>query len=432
MIDSRSLPRVLGLVAPVAALTALSFAAAPQGPPSAVRVDAVREEVLANRRPVTGSLRAARRGEVAAREKGLVVELLADEGSRVATGDVLARLDATQLELDLVVLRADRPPAEATVRERTADLTSSRNDLESVRKLVERKAANPKELVDAETAVAAAEARLAASEAGLAVIDARIAKLEQRIVDMTILAPFDGTVVARMTEVGSWLSEGASVVELLSTEDLEVWLEVPQDLYGAVIANPGPIEVRLGAGRDAFALTDYLVIPDVAERGRTFRLMGDATTDLPISAGMSVIAMVPTSEEKAMLTLHRDAILYNQVGPYVYSVVPGGEGQPASAAPTPVEVLFQTPTRAVVRSAALRAGAQVVVEGNERLHPMAPIIPHPIGGAPAGNGGGEPAPAKGGDGAPAKNPAKNPAKQAPKESSKDAAGAPAKEEASQR
>lgn len=387
MIDSRSLPRVLGLVAPVAALAALTTAApaaAPQGPPASVLVDAVREEVVTNRRPVTGSLRAARRGEVAAREKGLVRELLADEGHRVAAGDVLARLDATQLELDLVVLRADRPPAEATVRERTANLESARNDLESLRKLVERKAANPKELVDAESAVAAGEARLAASEAGLAVIDARIAKLEQRIADMTIVAPFDGTVVARMTEVGSWLAEGASVVELLSTEDLEVWLEVPQDLYGAVIANPGPIEVRLGAGREAFALTDYRAIPDVAERGRTFRLMGDAETTLPISAGMSVTAMVPTAEEQEMLTIHRDAILYNQVGAFVYTVVPGGEGRPASAAPTPVEVLFQTPTRAVVRSGTLRPGAQIVVEGNERLYPMAPVLPKPIGGAPAG------------------------------------------------
>ena len=75
-----------------------------------------------------------------------------DEGTQVKAGDLLAQLDATQLELDLEVLVAQRPPAEATVLEREAEVRQRENDLESLRQLIERKAANPKELVDAETA----------------------------------------------------------------------------------------------------------------------------------------------------------------------------------------------------------------------------------------------------------------------------------------
>ena len=41
---------------------------------------------------------------LAAREKGLVLELLVDEGDAVKAGDLLARLDDTQLALDLEVL----------------------------------------------------------------------------------------------------------------------------------------------------------------------------------------------------------------------------------------------------------------------------------------------------------------------------------------
>ena len=148
----------------------------------------------------------------------------------------------------------------------------------------------------------------------------------------------------------------------------------------------GPIEIalariRVGAEGVSFALSDYRVIPDVDVRGRAFRVVGKAASDLPLASGMSVTAMVPTGEEREMLTIHRDAILRNQVGAFVYAVIPGGEGTPAKAAPIDVEVLFQTPTRAVVRSSGLRPGMQVVIEGNERLYPMAAIAPTPAGDA---------------------------------------------------
>lgn len=367
------------------ALAAVSIAAVttPQGPPAAVRVDAVRMEQLTNRRPVTGDLRAAQRGQVATREKGIVVELVVDEGQVVQQGTVLAQLDSTQLELDLAVLRAQRPPSEANVRERRANLERAQSDLDSLAVLVERKAANPKELLDAQSDLAAAEARLSASEALLAVIDAQLQKLEQRVVDMTIRAPFDGTVVQTLTELGSWVAEGSPVVELLSTSRLEVWLEVPQDLFAATVDSTRAIEIRVGSGDTSFPLTDFRVIPDINPRGRAFRVVGAASTETPLAAGMSVVAMMPTGEQRKMLTVHRDAILRNQVSSFVYGVVPGAEGGPGSAAPIDVEVLFQTETRAVVRSARLKAGMEVVIEGNERLYPMAPITPIRDAKAPA-------------------------------------------------
>lgn len=372
------------------ALLALCVLSAPlfaQRPPAAVRVDAVREELVTNRRPVTGNVRAARRSQVAAREKGLVMVRAVDEGSRVKAGDLLAQLDATQLELDLEVLVAQRPPAEATVLEREAEVRQRKNNLDSLELLIERRAANPKELVDAEAALAGANARVKVGKALVLVIDSRVKKLQKRISDMTIIAPFAGTVTQSLAEVGAWLGEGEAVVELLSTEDLEVWLEVPQDLYGATVRNQGPIEVMVGASGESFTLSQVRVIPDIDPRGRAFRLVGRAADSLPIAAGMSVTAMVPTGEERNMITVHRDAILRNQVSAYVYAVLPGAEGAPPSAAPIDVTLLFQTADRAVVRSARLRPGMEVVIEGNERLYPMAPIAPIGAGSPPPGAGG---------------------------------------------
>jgi RND family efflux transporter MFP subunit len=346
-----------------------------QGPPAAVRTDAVLEELVVQKQPVTGELRAKQRTEVATREKGLLVELFVREGQSIRRGEEIAKLDTRQLELDLLVLEAQQAPAKAKVSEKESELAQAKRDLESLTALVKSKAANPKELDDAKSSVTRAGARLLEAQGQLKILEARSRKLSARTEDMTIRAPFNGAVTRRVAEVGAWLSEGESVVELLSTEGLEVWLEVPQNLYSALAGGEGSIEVSVTATGKSFVLKGFKAIPDIDRRARSFYVVGAASNPRGLASGMSVTALVPTSSEKRVLTIHRDAIMRNEVGSYVYSVLPGAEGKPASAAPVHIEVLFQTATRSVIRSARLKAGMQVVIEGNERLYPTAPISP---------------------------------------------------------
>lgn len=354
--------------------------ASPQGPPAVVRVDSVRQEVVTQKKTVTGDVRASRRVAVATKEKGIVRELRVREGQVVKAKDVLASLDSQQLELDLRVIESERTPVEAAIAERSSDVQAAERDVRSLKALIERDAANPKELEDAQSVLTAAQARVRESQAELKVLDARAAKLQQRVEDMVIRAPFDGTVVGRSTEVGAWVSEGASVVDLLSTADLEVWLEVPQDLYAAVQAGAGAIDVEVAAMGKSFQMKTYRVIPDIDRRARAFRLVGAASAEFALAPGMSVIAQVPTGKEREMTTIHRDAILRNDLGSYVYSVLPAAEGEAPAVAPVQVEILFQTADRSVVRAGRLRPGSQIVIEGNERLYPMAKVAPIPASG----------------------------------------------------
>lgn len=344
------------------------------GAPTPVRVDPVRSERVVERRQVTGDVRAVHRSDVAAREKGIVIALAVREGQVVAAGDVLAEQDASNLELELAVLRAQVAPAEAAVREAQADLEQRRSDLAALEKLRERAAAQPKELSDARTAVAAAEAREARAAAQLDVLSAQITQLSDRIDDMVVRAPFAGTVTRRLTEVGAWLGEGQAVVELVSTSAVEVWLEVPQQHLEALERAETPVHVSVDATGEALELRDWRVVRDVARTSRTFRIVG-AASDLSLAPGMSVTAEVPTGALADRLTVSRDALLRNAAGPYVYVVIPGAEDQPPSAAPVQVDVLFHLGERVAVRDGRLTAGARVVVEGNERLFPMAPIQP---------------------------------------------------------
>ncbi|MHC4429389.1 MAG: efflux RND transporter periplasmic adaptor subunit [Planctomycetota bacterium] len=348
-------------------------------PPTAVTVDPVRLEPVREHRRVTGELRALRRSKVAAQEAGLVIEFPVREGHRVKAGDVLARLDSRRLNLQLSALKADEQALESLVVERKANQAWRDRELELYRQSRQRGAANPKEVLDAESEASMARARVTQAERQRDVITARAELLEERLADMTIKAPFDGIVVNRHVELGEWVSEGEAVVELVSTGQIETWLDVPQRFFGAVAGERVSIAVQVEATDQTISVTERRVIPVVDPKARSFAVVAvldDA--DGTLTPGMSVTAWLPTGQLVEQLTVSKDALLRNTAGTYVYVARGGGgesTGGPASALPVSVEVLFPVGDRVVVTSRDMKADDHVVVEGNERLFPGMPIMP---------------------------------------------------------
>lgn len=357
-----------------------------QAPPSPVRVAEVVVENIAEHRMVTGELRSLRVADVASQEEGVVIEVSIEVGMTVEAGQVLARLDADRLELEKQQTIAERAAAASAVEEERAALVRWQSELDSLVTATERGASNARERREVDYELSQAKARFARAELDLGVYDARLALLERRLRDMEIVAPFAGTVTQKLTEDGEWLAAGDSVCELLQTDELEVVLDVPQRYLPSLAAlsrannTPGMI-----AGKDLvvepdalaapIAVTSVRIVPQVDARARTFTLVGHAqNTAGSLAAGQSVIGWVPTEAVADHTIVPTDAILRNEMGAMVYVVRPQDEG-PAQSMPMNVTVLFEIPGRVVVASGGLRPGDQVVVEGQERLYPTAPIIP---------------------------------------------------------
>ena len=350
-----------------------------QQPPAPVRVQVVVSEEVQDLRSVSGNVRATQRAMVATEESGLVLELLAREGERVEKGQPLARLDAKRLELELVRSRAEESLAAATLVEREVALERTRRDLEILQELARRDAGNPRELADAASDVRGAEARLEQATAERAVAVARRELLEQRLADMQPTAPFDGVVIARRTEAGEWIAAGGVLLELVSTESPEVWLDVPGSLLPSLRELQGSVRVTADASGEALDVTDWRLVPDVDPRARTFRMIGRLPAEGVLVPGMAVTGAVPSGVRREHLLVSPDAILRAETGPYVYFVAPAMQGEGHMAMTMPVEVLFHIGGRVAVRAPRLEVGMQVVVEGNERLHPTRAIVPQEIG-----------------------------------------------------
>ncbi len=371
------------LMLPLAALliavtTTMSTA---QPGPQPVLVNAVRKEMVLDHHLVTGEIRAVRNSSLAAREPGIVIDMPVREGQILAARAVIARLDDTRLQLQLAAIEVAGQLAQATLAERKTQLAQAERDLKVLTGLSKSEATNPKEVADAGTAMRAARARV--QQAGFQVSETskRAALLRQRIADQTIRAPFKGAVVTRHKEIGEWVGEGEAVVDLVSTDEVEAWVAVPQRYHAAihqqvVVQKKVAISLILSATGRRLVTTDIRMIPMVDKKARMFPLVArlKSTTGL-LAPGMSVKAWVPTGQRTERFTVAKSAILRGDAGSYIYVARGGSDQKPAMTAAVQVKTLFATQDRVVVRATGLHEGDLAIVEGNERLFPMMPVIP---------------------------------------------------------
>ena len=235
--------------------------------------------------------------QVASDVGGRLLERRVTEGDRVATGDLVARLDTRDAELQIARVRADRAAADAQLRflqrgareedvrqaraqtdAATADaaaaaseLRAAETDLARFESLLEARAGSRKQRDDARARVDIARARLRGAEeriaaarevvarlesgaareeieaarARVASADAQIAVLEKGRADATVVSPVAGIVTQTLADTGEVV---APRMPLLVITDLDnAW---------ANLFVPEPLVPRVALGQAATILTD--------------------------------------------------------------------------------------------------------------------------------------------------------------------------------
>jgi RND family efflux transporter MFP subunit len=179
--------------------------------------DAVRDLML------PGTIQAYYRAAIYARVSGYLKGWQEDIGAQVKAGQVLATIDVPDLDQQYAQAKADL--ATATANANVAALTSGRWNILVKQKWVSQQAADDK--------TAAAAATKAAMEAA----SANVKRLEAMESFKNIVAPFDGLVTARKTDIGALINAGNAGQELFEVSDLHkirIYVRVPQT-YSAEI-----------------------------------------------------------------------------------------------------------------------------------------------------------------------------------------------------
>jgi RND family efflux transporter MFP subunit len=192
-------------------------------------------ETTARSLTLPGDIEAYYQAPIYARVNGYVKMWYKDIGDRVHAGDVLATIDAPELDQQMRQMKADLLTAQTN--QKLAETTARRWQA-----LV---ASNSVSIQSTDEKVADAAARAALAKAAQANVDRIQAMLDFK----QLVAPFDGVVTARRTDIGQLISAGsaASDRELFVVADLHrmrIYVRVPQ-VDSALIAHGMKASLRL-------------------------------------------------------------------------------------------------------------------------------------------------------------------------------------------
>lgn len=191
---------------------------------------------------------------------GRVIESRLQEGQPVAAGDLLLRVDDSDLRIQLRQLQAERMALVQQKGGLVSELGAVRhhrqtsgNDVERYRRLKDKGVVPEQRLDQAENQLQESKGRQAslqeqvgAADDLLAAAQERIRLLESQLGKTEIRAPRAGTILTKLVEPGEYLTPGRPVAILVDMRQLELKVFVPEADLGKVRLG-APVRVKVSA-----------------------------------------------------------------------------------------------------------------------------------------------------------------------------------------
>ncbi len=179
-----------------------------------------------------GTLQGFMQSPISARASGYLRRWYKDIGSKVQKGDLLAEIDAPEIDQQLSQAMAAR-------QQTASSLSLAQSTMERWEALRKKDAVSQQELDERRSNEAQARANLAAA-------DANVERLRQLEGFKRVVAPFAGVITRRNVDVGDLIDAGGgagrTLFQLAQTDPLRVYVNVPQAY--AQLVKPGQ-EVKI-------------------------------------------------------------------------------------------------------------------------------------------------------------------------------------------
>jgi RND family efflux transporter MFP subunit len=265
-------------------------------------------EAVGTVRPVTTST-------LSSKLMGTVKEIRAQEGDRVKKGQTLVVIDkrnvTAQLRQALAALDEARQAEAAAASTRDAAVAGAqlaRATYERYLKLIEEDSASRQEFDEVEARHRQAQASLKQVEQMLTAARYRVQQAAAVVSaagvasdDAAILAPYDGIVTAKMSEVGDLATPGTPFFTLESMGGYRVDVVLPEAYFSAVRLNQS-VMIRIPSlGDQPLEGSVETIVPVADQRSRSFLVKIRLPVDGAARSGMFARAVIRTGEERIML-----------------------------------------------------------------------------------------------------------------------------------
>ena len=305
-------------------------------PPHAVRTIAVENKARLSSEEVVGTVRAKLHAAIEAKVNARIEALLVAPGQMVKAGELIAQLDSREIQAKL-------DQALALREQSTRDLARSR------------------ELFDKKITT---QADFDAVQARARVAEGATREMETMLGYTKIVAPFDGIVTRKLTDVGDLAAPGKPIIEMEDPRALRFEADVPEALIGHVkIGAKFLVQVAEGVAPIEGTVVEIAPVADPASR--TFLVKLDLPAAEGARSGQFGRVWVQTGETKS-IRVPASAIMVRGQMECVF-VIANQHAQLRI-----VRTGKRTGSEAEILSG-LSSGEHVVSEGAESLHDGQPV-----------------------------------------------------------
>jgi RND family efflux transporter MFP subunit len=271
----------------------------------------------------SGYVTARREATISAKNTGKVTEVLVEEGMKVEEGQVLARLDATNVEASLNEAQAELASANSALNEIKTNLDLAVRDQERFEQLAADNFISKSDLDHDETNVKVLQARLGQQQAEIAVAEKTLAVWNQQMDDTIIRAPFAGVVISKDAQPGEMISPISAgggftrtgICTIVDMSSLEIDVDVNESYINRVQTGQ-PVEATLDAYPDWKIPAKVIAIIPTADRQKATvkvrvgfeKLDPRILPDMSAKVAFQSAEPAPTTETAHNLMIPQDAV----------------------------------------------------------------------------------------------------------------------------
>ena len=286
-----------------------------------VLIDTARSVVLG-----TVTVNADYATEIRAGEAGRLLEVLIEEGDEVVEGDIVARIDPRDLELELEERRIDLELAQRqleVVNPLQFDVEVAQENLDDAKRLFGMGQRSDRQVKEAERNLRKAQGDLELSEltakSNIKRLENGIKVMNRRLEKMNIRSSIDGIIEDVITEKGDLISSGAPIASIISAKRVVVAEVSEEQFAGIEVGQKADVRfLSLGGAMYDAEVTKVFPSADPETQRYSVQLQVDISQDL-LKPGLTGEVAITTGERENALMIPTRAL----VGDYVFVVEDG-------------------------------------------------------------------------------------------------------------
>ncbi len=326
-----------------------------------VYVDKVKKIKLSQTVTVIGRLVGNANGPISSKVSGTISEVLVKIGDKVKKNEPMIKIQQDDFEMEAQRRFAIVKQRQSQVKIAQAEFEKISMDKSRIEALKDSSVYSKKIFQNIQQDIVIKKSLVNERESLLEQAIEELNRANLKLKNTTILSPFSGVVIKINSGVGSFISTGTTVVNLLDISNVEISAQVPSNILSSLKIGE-KVLINFDEYSDQYAFV-RAIIPNEDQLTRTSEVrlsFEDKNIDYDFVLNKSVNILMPIYKKGEGITVHKDAVISKNNESFVYVVSQGKVKRKL------VSLIGSNGNRFIVKSG-LKEGQLVVIRGNESL-----------------------------------------------------------------